>query len=496
MPRLVPRYTCTGANRFPSIAAPTPRGTVAFGAGRTLALWDPRDGRGVYQTLTGHTAQVSCVKSVPGRDVLVSGDEGGCVNLWTRQDSPGGLGPAPEYTVAHSVQAHTASVSALGLVVHDDHILVLTGGSDALVHVFHWTPTALVKRQTLDLAGKLPLDMALHSLPGSKDVLLALATTERKVHIYTCTSEFSYALVLEGHEDWIRALDVTTYPGAGGEGDDLMLASASQDGYIRLWRITRLSSPLDPTPAPAPAPAPTADLDADMLDDFERRMTGDASGTSRTTLSTKAHLLRLPSSAYGINLDALLIGHEGWVTNVHWSPRSLSPESAPRLLTTSADNSMIIWAPDRGAAVWIAQHRFGDLSARGIGLFAALWVPDTDRASSHVDVLANGWNGGWHRWTARVDPAAPEEEDWVAGWAPTGHAAAVKDLAWDPAKEYLVSVRYVPPSPRPSHTRADPEPRAARTKRRVSTPRGPVPPPKERSPPGGRSTGPRYTGTT
>lgn len=208
-----------------------------------------------------------------------------------------------------------------------------------------------------------------------------------------------------------------------------MLASASQDSYVRLWRLTRLAE--TPTIAESTS-AETDELDDEMLDDFERRMTGDAGGTSRsgTQLSTKAHVITLPTASYGISLEALLIGHEGWVTALHWSPTS-----PRRLLTTSADNSMIIWAPEPHSAIWTAQHRFGDISSRGLGLFGALWVP---REGGAIDVVANAWNGGFQRWSAHEQG---EAEEWTAKWAPTGHGAGVKDLAWDPAKEYLISVR-------------------------------------------------------
>lgn len=207
-----------------------------------------------------------------------------------------------------------------------------------------------------------------------------------------------------------------------------MLASASQDSYVRLWRLTRLAE----TPTAAePTSSETQELDDEMLDDFERRMTGDAGGTSRsgTQLSTKAHMITLPAASYGISLEALLIGHEGWVTNAHWSPTT-----PRRLLSTSADNSMIIWSPEAHSAIWTAQHRFGDISSRGLGLFGALWVA----REGGMDVVANAWNGGFQRWTSAEQG---EEEEWEAKWAPTGHGAGVKDLAWDPAGEYLISVR-------------------------------------------------------
>ena len=53
-------------------------------------------------------------------------------------------------------------------------------------------------------------------------------------------------LTLLGHTDWIRSIDVATYTDtennsaliSGFSKGDLIIASASQDKYIRLWKIS------------------------------------------------------------------------------------------------------------------------------------------------------------------------------------------------------------------------------------------------------------------
>lgn len=146
MAPITPAYTAIGCNRFSNVSSPSPSGTVAFGAGHTVALWD--DDRGVHQTLVAHKAEVSCVKFVDGVDAFVSGDEEGVVKVWIR------VGEA--YEVGHSVRAHTASVSALGGVVTDQGVLVLTGGSDAVVHVYQWTTDGRQAGRTSPLPPSLP----------------------------------------------------------------------------------------------------------------------------------------------------------------------------------------------------------------------------------------------------------------------------------------------------------------------------------------------------
>jgi WD40 repeat protein len=134
---------------------------------------------------------------------------------------------------------------------------------------------------------------------GITDLVLAIALTEKKIHLYTSPGirptsvsasssisnsvKFSKALTLEGHEDWIRCLDFTQYPRSDAQDgqveNDVMLASGSQDGYIRLWRIS---------------PVPNAEKgnsgnDDEMFDEFERTVTGDQGGSRQ--LSTKAHVM-------------------------------------------------------------------------------------------------------------------------------------------------------------------------------------------------------------
>ena len=61
---------------------------VAFGAGKTIALWDPIEpnNKGVYATLKGHEAEVTCVRFVPDSDFMVSASEDHHVKIWKFTD--------------------------------------------------------------------------------------------------------------------------------------------------------------------------------------------------------------------------------------------------------------------------------------------------------------------------------------------------------------------------------------------------------------------------
>ena len=112
---------------------------------------------------------------------------------------------------------------------------------------------------------------------------MILGLTERRIRIYTyANSTFTHSISLEGHEDWIRCLAIAPCPSAHG-GSDLLLASGSQDNFIRLWRISAVA---DQTPT---NPTHQSDNPLDMLDDFERKLAGEGGGS--TQISTKAHVM-------------------------------------------------------------------------------------------------------------------------------------------------------------------------------------------------------------
>lgn len=114
--------------------------------------------------------------------------------------------------------------------------------------------------------------------------------TDRRIRIYTfANGQFTHALSLEGHEDWVRCLAVTQYSSSNSSSSsskDLLLASGSQDNYVRLWRIAQIT---DTPGAQKDSGAIDTSSGLDMLDEFERKLAGEAGGSVQ--ISTKAHVL-------------------------------------------------------------------------------------------------------------------------------------------------------------------------------------------------------------
>ena len=209
--------------------------------------------------------------------------------------------------------------------------------------------------QTVDLEGAFPLDVALVSLPQTDAMVMAVAATDRRISLYVRgggSGAYVRQLRLAGHEDWVRALDFTVAL------PDVWLASASQDQHVRLWKWR---------PETRQPQAPT-----DAFEAMARELLPDEG------IRTKIDWLSLPGSAtrWGVSLDALLLGHDAWVTGVRWCP-SVHTEPLAALLTSSVDHSVIVWTPDAatsswptlqdaGAAVgslWLPAHRLGDVGS-------------------------------------------------------------------------------------------------------------------------------------
>ncbi|RMJ26731.1 hypothetical protein PHISP_02385 [Aspergillus sp. HF37] len=420
MATVTPDYISAGGNRHPAAADWDRRsGVLAFGADNNVALWDPRDSshRGVYSLLVGHTDKVSAVRfytcPTTRSTLLLTGSVDRTIRVWT----PDAAAPH-HFKHAWTLEGHGGSVNVLA--VADGTDVLASGAADGNVNIWRLSSGGAGQLlQTVTMKPRFfPLALSLSRLQTDGEaspLVLAVAGTTSVVQVYAAESVraegpgFKLCAVLSGHEGWVRSL-VCTQDKQSPAGD-LLFASASQDKYIRLWRLHR---------GEVIASMPTEEEDP-ML------------GGMEPTLTNKAHEFEAGGSKYSITFEALLFGNEDWIYTAAWNP---DPERQ-QLLSASADNTLTIWEQDPVSGVWMSTERMGELSvqkgsttATGTagGFWIGLWAPDGKQ------VVSLGRTGSWKLWVYDAD-----SDMWVQGLGTSGHVRSVNGVQWDSSGGYLLS---------------------------------------------------------
>lgn len=416
-------YIAAGGNRHPS-AADWNSNTLAFGAGNNIAIYNPQspDSRGITSLLSGHTDVVNAVKlfqdpDSPHRQILISGSADKTVRVWTKQID------AKFFTEDHCLTSHTASVNTIAVLPKSG--IFVTGAADATVRI--WRLKTVESRpevsliQDISLTSRFfPLAVAITSLADGR-LVLAVAGTTASIRIFVQQGEtFTLGATLTGHEGWIRSLDFVKE--SLSSDSDILLASASQDKYIRLWRFHKGSD--------LPASA-TASQDPTL-------------GAMGRSLSNKVHYIgEAEGSKHSITFEALLIGHEDWIYTARWfsdddaSKTTTITSTGPRLLTASADNSLAIWEQDTDSGIWACSARLGEISAQkgstsATGSTGGFWIGLW--SSDGKTVVSLGRTGSWRAWNY-----VSASDRWIQAVGVSGHVKQVKDVAWSRDGSFLLS---------------------------------------------------------
>ncbi|KAH7380519.1 WD40-repeat-containing domain protein [Phaeosphaeria sp. MPI-PUGE-AT-0046c] len=410
-------FISTGGNRNPAAADWDEGGLqlLAFGADTSIAIWDPQDEQlqGVRAVLNGHTKALNAVKFYPTQSsdisILLSGSADHSLRLWrARRDQPF------SFECLKTLLEHAGPITRIATVSGSN--VIATGSSDGtvkiwkLVHDEDYSSIDVQLSQTITLSPKyFPLNLALAQLDEGS-IILAVAGTRSTIQLFVSQNDsFELSATLTGHEGWIRALAFTRETSE--KSSDLLLASASQDKYIRLWRIHRGDE----------LPAASSALNDPSLGGMGR------------SLSNKAHWIQSTSSKHSITFEALLLGHEDWIYTASWRHR----EGKLQLLSTSEDNSLSIWESDPTSGIWVCITRLGEISAQkgstsatgsAGGLWTGLWSPKSD------SVVALGRTGSWRKWTYSA-----ASDMWTQQMAITGHIREVKGVTWSRDGKYLLT---------------------------------------------------------
>ena len=370
------------------------------------------DYQGTHALLRGHARQVNAVKFFllprSSQSLILSGSVDTSIRVWGVSTDTSAY-----FDELAVLQSHTGTINCLAVAPGTSFFV--SGAADACVKVWEFgTLDGSLQCslfQSIQIHPRFfPLALSLSELSDSKDLLLAVAGTRGYVQIYVAERNKPFCLqaTLPGHEGWVRSLTVVKE--TGDTGCDLLLASASQDKYIRLWRIHQGGESMRANEAEKPPP------------DFSERV-----------LSNKAYVLKGANIHYSIAFEALLLGHEDWIYTVSWS----NSKGRLQLLSASADSSLALWESEASSGVWVCTTRLGEISAqKGSttatgspgGFWTGLWSP------SGENVASLGRTGSWRVW--RHDE---NSDRWIQTIGVSGHTKAVTSIAWAKDGSYLLS---------------------------------------------------------
>ncbi|MFF3192266.1 hypothetical protein [Streptomyces misionensis] len=322
----------------------------------TVLIWDPARGEAVGDPVALHEGAVQSITEFAGpggRTLLATGGADGTVRIWD---------PLRGETVGEPLAGHDDWVHSVAAFEDDDErTLLATGGGDGTVRVWepltgkelavggldeyetYWDPAK--KQETERLLEIVGHDGDVYSVVAfvgmdgqDKQVLLATAGNDGTIRIWDPTTGEEATDPLTGHEGAV--FSVVAFPGREGQ---MLLASGGEDGTVRIWNPDTGSQTMAPlTGHEGPVLAVGA-----LVEETE-------AGT-RTLLVTVGgdNNLRLWDPAGGERETAPLRGHENWVRAVS----SVPPLSGahPLLATGGDDCTLRIWAPydSRSAGVLV-----------------------------------------------------------------------------------------------------------------------------------------------
>ncbi|XP_042888414.1 elongator complex protein 2-like isoform X2 [Penaeus japonicus] len=410
------KYLSSGVNQTPVALQWGPDGRIVYAGSTGVLLYDPKDGRIIGASTKVHSDKVTCAQWVhpapsSGPTLVTTGADSKAV-VWTvsEEEKEGLLVLHPKAILDHESFVPLCDATT---ITEDgkEKIVIATVSTERLSF---W----VVCPQTGEfecLSSSTPpgrsfiLKLKFCTVEGAKYPLLLCGNHDSRIYIMTAKELGKYVPtnVLNGHEDWVMALDFMKE-----DNGDMLLASGSKDASVRLWKFTILK---------------------------DGKESQEIAQKEEEVLKLKCVIFEVPSDKENITLsvalDAILAGHEGLVSGVHWA-RTVTKDDQThqpyRLLTCSKtqDRSIIIWEPEGGAetgsGIWLEVARLGEVGGNMEGYYCCQFSPDGMR------VMGCSYQGGLHLW-----------ENQSGVWEPCvvvgGHFDQVVDIAWDPLGRYLLS---------------------------------------------------------
>ncbi|KAJ7377066.1 Elongator subunit elp2 [Desmophyllum pertusum] len=295
-------YVSVGCNRTPLCVDWGRNGWVAYGACYSVALYRPKrtkcDSFGrVELVLNGHKDRVNCVKWIPRpgfekENELVSGSTDKTVIVWQRKAEQDCT-----WEVSAILEGHQGAVNSVAAITDKrTRTIIVSASADSSVRIWDRKQpgNAFTCLQTVSFGNGFILALAISIFPETAVPVIACGGEDSKVHLFTEKDDkFVKVQSLPGHEDWIRGAEFALE-----DGGDLLLASCSQDGFIRIWRIALANK--------------SQEANSDALQDAFEEL--------KLTSNVFSVIDKGVDKEFSVVLESVLTGHEGWIYGVHWHP--------------------------------------------------------------------------------------------------------------------------------------------------------------------------------
>lgn len=536
-------YVSVGCNQTEQSIVAIPSSTaLAVAGGPFVAIFDYKNEeskhvdfikdinvpRTLVSTLKGHKAVVNSIEILnldQNVNLLVSSDSASSIIVWI-SDQHSNL----DYNMIHTIDYHKASVINLSLFKINFNSFILascsTDGEVIITKLSYqngnvskdsWSfekIQSFVPFRNIPLSLKfLPINVfnSESKLYDAQDYLnyplLALAGTNHHITLYTPIRNtaddtkssiiYKQSIVLKGHTNWVRSLDHIVVNSSNANQVDILLASGSQDKYIRVWKISysldnvkkakdiedgiKSNSLINNKETHETKFHIDFDATANVIEiqDQLSKVLADAGLTTEDNdkLSTKVYAFSslIPNDKdnnedLSINitamLDTVLSGHEGWVHSVRWW-QSIDDELINNnkllLVSSSADKTIIIWRPgdvsdyDEQKKLEVEEEeeeedilipRLSSVNKSKDSSIVWEIIDKLGEVGGHtlgfyqglinpitgLELYAIGHNGSLQFWKRDV-----EESRWVPQPGVSGHFRGIEDITWDPKENFLMT---------------------------------------------------------
>ena len=375
---------------------------VAYAAGNQAFILDHNNSN-VIATLKGHGDRANTVRFLrkPKELTVLSAGSEGSIVLWNSPSPSDWNSWKKKLTM--KLDESVLQISFYELSETEFYLIALTTAcSFALIHV---KDDKEVARDVLPFGTTFQTASDIVRIDET-NFCVFVGGIDCKVHVYTFQHgteppKLTYSNSLTGHENAILDIKAITLLDPATQHQYTLVASASKDTFIRVWKIRSLPKDADP---------------------------------GKLLHEKNTYKVKFPGGGLAIvTVDTILSVHSDVVSSVYWGAldplksEGILTENDICLLSSSFDFTLLIWSKDPKEDIWYNRSRLGQIGGNKNAFFGAIFNNVSDK------ILAYTYNGAMYLWEKQ------KNGDWKPRWTNSGHFSEVSDIDWSSEGDYLLS---------------------------------------------------------